>query len=99
MGAAGSLGSDPESPATQVRARVPGRHVLSENQSLDDLREKMRAYLANGSKVAVLIDPNGRCVEVHRPGRDPEAHRNAVTVTLGSELPGFVLDLGPVFED
>jgi Uma2 family endonuclease len=63
-----------------------------------DLRAKTRMYLANGSRLSVLIDPEGGTVEVYRPGRQPEIHRGPTTVALGPELPGFVLDLSVIFE-
>ncbi len=71
--------------------------IRSESNTVAELQEKMRAYLSNGAQVAVLIDPYGHTVEVYRPGRDPEAFRNPHTVRLEPELPGFVLDLGPIF--
>lgn len=63
-----------------------------------ELREKMRAYVANGAQIAVLIDPYERSVEVYRPGREPEIHSNPATVALDPELAGFVLELTPIFE-
>jgi Uma2 family endonuclease len=58
----------------------------------------MRAYLANGAQIAVLIDPCERRAEVHRPGREPEIHTNPRAAALDPELPGFALDLGAIFE-
>lgn len=71
--------------------------VRSESNTLTELREKIRAYIANGAQIAVLLDPEERVVEVHRPGRAPEVHRNPTTVALDPELPGFVLDVAPIF--
>jgi len=62
-----------------------------------DLRHKMRAYLANGARIAILIDPYERTVEVYRPGREPQTHRDPSTFALDPELPGFILDLEPIF--
>ncbi len=64
-----------------------------------DLRDKMRAYLANGARIAILIDPYDRTVEVYRPGRELEILRDPASVALDPELPRFVLDLGPIFAD
>jgi Uma2 family endonuclease len=72
--------------------------IRSENQSTAELREKMDVYLANGAQIAVLIDPEERIVEVFRPGREPQIHHNRATVDLDPELPGFMLDLRPIFE-
>ncbi len=73
--------------------------VRSSHQSQEELREKMRAYLRNGARVAVLIDPYGRTVEVYRPGREVEVYEGLERVALDPELPGFELDLRPVFEE
>jgi len=71
--------------------------IRSENNTVTELREKVRAYIANGAEIAVLIDPTERIVEVHRQGRTPATHQNPATVALDPELPGFVLDLRPIF--
>lgn len=70
--------------------------VRSPFNTLGELRAKMRAYVNNGARVAVLIDPETRSVEVYRPGREAEQHRDVASVPLTPELPGFVLDLGPI---
>ncbi|MFN3286080.1 MAG: Uma2 family endonuclease [bacterium] len=72
--------------------------VRSSTQTPDELRDKLRVYLSNGAQVAVLVDPYARAVEVYRPGRAPELHRDPERVPLDPELPGFELDLRPVFE-
>lgn len=71
--------------------------IRSAGQSSTELQEKMRAYLANGAQLAVLIDPYERIVEIYRPGREPESVRNPEALNLDPELPGFALDLRPIF--
>lgn len=71
--------------------------VRSPGQTVYQLREKMRAYLRNGARLAVLVDPYAASVEVYRPGSEPQVYQNAQRVRLDPELPGFELDLGPVF--
>jgi Uma2 family endonuclease len=73
--------------------------VRSPSQTPQELREKMWAYLRNGARIGVLIDPYTRTVEVYRPGREPERYENPDRVALDPELPGFELELGPVFGD
>lgn len=73
--------------------------VRSPSQSVEELREKMRDYLANGVRIAVLIDPYARSVEIHRPGREVERHENPDRIPLDPELPGCALDLGPVIAE
>jgi Uma2 family endonuclease len=71
--------------------------VRSSSQNPQELREKMRAYLRNGARIGVLIDPYTRTVEVYRPGEGPERHENPEWVALDPELPGFELEPGPAF--
>jgi Uma2 family endonuclease len=73
--------------------------IRSASQTPQELREKMRAYLRNGARIGVLIDPYTRAVEVYRPGREPERREDPERVALDPELLGFVLELGPVFEE
>jgi Uma2 family endonuclease len=73
--------------------------VRSRTQAVEELREKMRAYIRNGARIAVLIDPYRRAVEVYRLGRDTQAYENPKRVELGPELPGFELEPRPIFED
>jgi Uma2 family endonuclease len=73
--------------------------VRSESDSLAELRAKMHRYLENGARLAVLVDPEARAAELYRPGREPERREATESISLGPELAGFVLDLGPLFED
>ncbi len=72
--------------------------IRSPSQTLQELREKMEVYLRHGARVAVLVDPYARTVEVYRPGRGVERYVDPQRVPLDPELPGFELETGPVFE-
>ncbi len=72
--------------------------IRSSSDSASELREKMRMYVANGARLAVLIDPQSRAVEIYDPGREPQVQKRAESVALGPVLPGFILDLKPIFE-
>jgi len=65
--------------------------VRSRTDSVAQLRAKLTAYVENGARVAVMIDPYERSVEVLR--RDEAARPSYDLVYLGEELPGFTLDL------
>jgi len=71
--------------------------ITSPSDRLADLQEKMSAYMKNGAHLGVLIDPAGRTVEIYRQGQEPRLLADPGIVTLDPELPGFVLDLGPIF--
>jgi Uma2 family endonuclease len=73
--------------------------IRSESQSPADLRAKIRVYLANGARLAILIDPDERIIEIYRPGHEPETQRDPATLALDPELPGLVVDLGPIFAE
>jgi len=72
--------------------------VRSAPQSPAELREKMEVYLANGVRVGVLIDPYQRAVEIYRLDAPVERYEGVEQVSLDPELPGFTLELGPLFE-
>lgn len=72
--------------------------IRSRSDSLADLREKMRTYLANGAELAVLIDPQSRTVEVYGPAREPKVQEQAESLRLDPVLPGFTLHLRSIFE-
>ena len=73
--------------------------LRSPSNTVSELREKMQAYLDNGARLSVLLDPDSRAVEVYRPGAQTERHAAATLLPLDPELPGFVLDCSAVFED
>jgi Uma2 family endonuclease len=62
------------------------------------LREKMEDYMANGVKLAWLVDPLERTVTLYRPGRAPETLANPASVAGEGPVEGFVLDLDRVFD-
>ncbi len=71
--------------------------ILSKSDSQRALRAKMQAYLANGARLAVLIDPHHRAVEVSVPRREVEVFASLKSLPLDPVLPGFVLELEPIF--
>ncbi len=71
--------------------------IRSESQSLRELRDKARVYVAAGAALVVLIDPYERIVEMLLPGSAALVQASPATVSLDPELPGFILDLAPIF--
>ncbi len=67
--------------------------LRSESERIAHLRSKMEEYVENGVRLAWLIDPYARRVEVYRPGQEPIALDNPMTLSADPELPGFTLDL------
>ncbi len=73
--------------------------IRSPSNTLAELRAKMASYIANGVRLAWLIDPLTRTAEIHRPGRDVETLAAPKTLSGEDVLPGFTLDLARIFED
>lgn len=71
--------------------------VRSPSDSLKKLQEKMDEYIANGCRLGWLIDPEKQQVHVYRPGQPVQVFDNPATVSGDPELPGFILDLEPVW--
>jgi Uma2 family endonuclease len=67
--------------------------LRSDSDRLPALRAKMREWIANGTKLAWLIDPDRRVVEVYRPGQEAEILENVDKITGESPVAGFELDL------
>ena len=61
--------------------------------------EKLVEYLEQGARLGWLIDPKTREVEIHRPGRKAETLLNRLTLSDEDILPGFFLDLIPIFQE
>lgn len=72
--------------------------IASESDALAFLRRKMHTYVANGARLAVLIDPERRAVEIYSPGREVETVERRSTLAFDPVLPGFTLNLEPIFE-
>ena len=71
--------------------------LRSHTDRLPVLRDKMREWLANGARLAWLIDPERRAVEIFRPGQEPETLIDAEQVAGEGPVAGFVLDLRAVW--
>ncbi|MBD2446601.1 Uma2 family endonuclease [Nostoc sp. FACHB-152] len=70
--------------------------LRSESDTLKSLQEKMQEYLNNGTRLGWLIDPQGKRVEIYRPGKDKEVLFSPVQLFGEDVLPGFILDLSEI---
>lgn len=71
--------------------------LRSSSDRLPMVRAKMQEYLACGARLGWLIDPLERRVCVYRPGIKVETLDEPLTLTAGPLMPGFVLDLVPIW--
>lgn len=71
--------------------------LRSRTDRLAHLRDKMKEYADNGVRLGWLVDPVDRRVEVYRPGAEPVVLDDPQTVSGDPELPGFTLELKPIW--
>ncbi len=72
--------------------------LRSPTDNLKKLQAKMQEYLEQGAQLGWLIDPKTKQVEIYRLGQDKEVLSQPTTLSGEDVLPGFVLDLRPVFD-
>lgn len=72
--------------------------LRSDSDKLTTLQAKMREYLANGARLGWLIDPQTRTVHIYRPDAPVETLSNPERLSGDPVLPGFTLDLRPIWE-
>lgn len=73
--------------------------IRSETDALKPLRAKMQEYIELGVRLAWLIDPVARRVEVFRPDKKPQTLKAPQTVSGDPVLTGFVLRLERIWPD
>ncbi|MCJ8282176.1 MAG: Uma2 family endonuclease [Rivularia sp. ALOHA_DT_140] len=71
--------------------------LRSSSDRIESLRDKMKEYIDNGSRLGWLIDPQNRKVEIYRPDKTIEVLENPAKLSGEDVLPGFVLNLRRVW--
>ena len=71
--------------------------LRSKSDGLPELKAKMEQWIANGAKVAWLIDPEERTVWVYRPGEEPEGYHEPTSVQGSGAVAGFELVLRKIW--
>ena len=74
--------------------------LRSSSDTLPGIQRKMEEYIANGVRLGWLIDPLDPThrVYIYRPGAEVESLSAPESLTGDPELPGFTLDLKPIWE-
>lgn len=72
--------------------------LRSPTDRVEVLREKLREYIENGTRLGWLIDPQARTVEIYRPSQPVEQRQEPRTLSGEDVLPGFVLDLEGILD-
>jgi Uma2 family endonuclease len=72
--------------------------LRSKSDSLKVLQAKMQEYQENGVRLGWLINSQQQEVEIYRLGREVEVLQSPVKLSGEDVLPGFTLDLTPIWE-
>ncbi len=73
--------------------------LASPSDEVEDIREKMQEYLANGLQLGWLIAPATQTVEIYRPNQPIEILNQPATLSGENILPEFVLNLTGILTD
>ena len=65
--------------------------ILSASDSLKILQAKMDVWMANGAKLAWLVDPYGATIAIYRAGAAPEVLQKPDSIEAGEPVAGFRL--------
>jgi Uma2 family endonuclease len=71
--------------------------LLSPSDSLKVIQEKMQEYRDNGTRLGWLINRKSRQVEIYRLDQEVEVIESPASVSGENVLPGFVLNLEPIW--
>ncbi|MDZ8188536.1 MAG: Uma2 family endonuclease [Nostoc sp. ChiSLP02] len=71
--------------------------LMSPSDTLRETQEKMREYIDNGVKLAWLINPKMRQVEIYRLGQPVEILTSPQQLSGEDILPGFILNLSIIW--
>ena len=72
--------------------------ILSPSDTLEDINEKIDAYLSAGVPIIWIVDPYYRTVKVHRPDAEPELFNIRHELTAEPHLPGFRVAVSRLFD-
>ncbi|WP_341529057.1 Uma2 family endonuclease [Nostoc sp. UHCC 0302] len=71
--------------------------VKSPSDNLKELRAKVQEFLALGTKVGILINPDERIVEVYDSGKEVIILRDGDVLTLPDLLPGLEVQISDLW--
>lgn len=73
--------------------------VLSEGNTVGEMSRKRREYFEAGVRLIWIVDPQLRTIDVYTSVQEIKTLREGQTLDGGSVLPGFSLELGPLFSE
>lgn len=87
-----------ESTAMVEGVPVLAVEILSPNDTIEEINNKIDIYISAGVKQVWIVDPHFRTVNVHRPGSKPEFYTDDDQLAGGSDLPGFQVRVAQLFD-
>ena len=72
--------------------------TISPSDSLEEVEEKVDAYLAAGARAVVVLNPRRKTITTHRSGRNPSVQHVGDILQLDDIVPGFSCPAASVFE-
>ena len=72
--------------------------ILSPSDTIEDINEKIDAYLAARVSIIWIIDPYRRTITVHQPECEPELFNIRDELSAEPNLPGFRVPVARLFE-
>jgi Uma2 family endonuclease len=71
--------------------------LRSATDNLKPLQDKMREYQRLGVRLALLVNPKHKQVEIYRPGQEPEILEAPMEIDCDEVMPGFVLSMSRIW--
>jgi Uma2 family endonuclease len=71
--------------------------ILSPNNTVEEIDEKIDQYLAAGVPLVWIVDTRDRTVTIYRPGQEPEFVNARQELSGEPELPGFHVRVADLF--
>jgi Uma2 family endonuclease len=72
--------------------------LMSPSDTLKVVQAKMQEYMDNGVKLGWLLNREDRQVEIYRANQEVETLQSPTSLSGETVLPGFILDLGPIWQ-
>lgn len=73
--------------------------VLSISNPKREMERKRKDYFQSGTRLVWEFDPEARAVAIYTSPENPQALDHTKVLDGGSVLPGFTMDLGPLFAE
>ena len=72
--------------------------ILSPRETIEDINEKINAYLAARVSIIWIIDPYRRTITVHQPDSVPKLFNVRDELSAEPHLPGFRIPVAQLFQ-